>query len=311
MKKVKLKNKKRKRKVLLFFFISIFIYSIYITFIYLDNKNISYDNKTIATILLKSSNKSLKVKKENILNNIIKNISNPINIVSSNYKGLVKNKNISQKSPIEKKEDNEALIYIYNSHQTEEYKPSNFAEYSVSPTVMATSYILKEKLKEDGINSIVEERSIKDYLNANNKKYVYSYEASRSYMESSKNDNPSLKYFIDVHRDSLPRDKTTVEINGKNYVKIIFLIGLENPNFESNLEFSTRINNKLESMYPGISKGIYKKGGAGVNGVYNQDFSANTILVEFGGPENTIDEVFNSTIAFEEAFTEVIKESVG
>ena len=311
MKKVKLKNKKRKRKVLLFFFIGIFIYSIYITFIYLDNKNISYDNKTIAAILLKSSNKSLKVKKENILNNIIKNISNPINIVSSNYKGLVKNKNISQKSPIEKKEDNEALVYIYNSHQTEEYKPSNFAEYSVSPTVMATSYILKEKLKEDGINSIVEERSIKDYLNANNKKYVYSYEASRSYMESSKNDNPSLKYFIDVHRDSLPRDKTTVEINGKNYVKIIFLIGLENPNFESNLEFSTRINNKLESMYPGISKGIYKKGGAGVNGVYNQDFSANTILVEFGGPENTIDEVFNSTIAFEEAFTEVLKESVG
>ena len=311
MKKVKLKNKKRKRKVLLFFFIGIFIYSIYITFTYLDNKNISYDNKTIATILLKSSNKSLKVKKENILNNIIKTISNPINIVSSNYKGLVKNKTLSQKSPIEKKEDNEALIYIYNSHQTEEYKPSNFAEYSVSPTVMATSYILKEKLKEDGINSIVEERSIKDYLNANNKKYVYSYEASRSYMESSKNDNPSLKYFIDVHRDSLPRDKTTVEINGKNYVKIIFLIGLENPNFESNLEFTTRINNKLESMYPGISKGIYKKGGAGVNGVYNQDFSANTILVEFGGPENTIDEVFNSTIAFEEAFTEVIKESVG
>ena len=311
MKKVKLKNKKRKRKVLLFFFIGIFIYSIYITFIYLDNKNISYDNETIATILLKSSNKSLKVKKENILNNIIKTISNPINIVSSNYKGLVKNKTLSQKSPIEKKEDNEALIYIYNSHQTEEYKPSNFAEYSVSPTVMATSYILKEKLKEDGINSIVEERSIKDYLNANNKKYVYSYEASRSYMESSKNDNPSLKYFIDVHRDSLPRDKTTVEINGKNYVKIIFLIGLENPNFESNLEFTTRINNKLESMYPGISKGIYKKGGAGVNGVYNQDFSVNTILVEFGGPENTIDEVFNSTIAFEEAFTEVIKESVG
>ena len=85
MKKVKLKNKKRKRKVLLFFFIGIFIYSIYITFNYLDNKNISYDNKTIATILLKSSNKSLKVKKENILNNIIKTISNPINIVSSNY----------------------------------------------------------------------------------------------------------------------------------------------------------------------------------------------------------------------------------
>ena len=123
--------------------------------------------------------------------------------------------------------------------------------------------------------------------------------------------NPSLKYFIDVHRDSLTRDKTTTEINGKNYVKIIFLIGLENPNFEKNLEFTTRINNKINELYPGLSKGIYKKGGEGVNGVYNQDFSENTILVEFGGNENTIDEVFNSTVAFTTAFESIIKESAG
>ena len=176
---------------------------------------------------------------------------------------------------------------------------------------MVASYIMQEKLKEDGINSLVEERSISDYLKANNKKYVYSYEASRSYMETSKQNNPSLKYFIDVHRDSLTRDKTTTEINGKSYVKILFLIGLENPNFEKNLEFTTKINDKINELYPGLSKGIYKKGGEGVNGVYNQDFSPYTILVEFGGNENTIDEVFNSTVAFTKAFESVIKESVG
>ena len=312
MGRVKLKSKRKKKKYLFILFIVIFIYSIYLTFNYLENKNISYDNKTLAKILLKESNSALKVKNESVVKKVIKTLSNPLNIVNNNYKGLVKNKQVVPlKEEVDEKEEQQAEIYIYNSHQTEEYKASNFAEYSVSPTVMVASYIMQEKLKEDGINSLVEERSISDYLKANNKKYVYSYEASRSYMETSKQNNPSLKYFIDVHRDSLTRDKTTTEINGKSYVKILFLIGLENPNFEKNLEFTTKINDKINELYPGLSKGIYKKGGEGVNGVYNQDFSPTTILVEFGGNENTIDEVFNSTVAFTKAFESVIKESVG
>ena len=312
MGRVKLKSKRKKKKYLFILFIVIFIYSIYLTFNYLESKNISYDNKTLAKILLKESNSALKVKNESVVKKVIKTLSNPLNIVNNNYKGLVKNKQVVPlKEEVDEKEEQQAEIYIYNSHQTEEYKASNFAEYSVSPTVMVASYIMQEKLKEDGLNSLAEERSISDYLKANNKKYVYSYEASRSYMETSKQNNPSLKYFIDVHRDSLTRDKTTTEINGKSYVKILFLIGLENPNFEKNLEFTTKINDKINELYPGLSKGIYKKGGEGVNGVYNQDFSPYTILVEFGGNENTIDEVFNSTVAFTKAFESVIKESVG
>ncbi len=313
MGRVKLKKKRKKTKYLVILFVIIFIYSIYLTFNYLENKNISYDNKTLAKTLLKESNKGIKLENESVVKKVIKTLSNPLNIINNNYKGLVKNKQVV---PIKEEEtsdteEKQAEIYIYNSHQTEEYKASNFAEYSVSPTVMVASYIMQEKLKEDGLNSLVEERSISDYLKANNKKYVYSYEASRSYMETSKQNNPSLKYFIDVHRDSLTRDKTTTEINGKSYVKILFLIGLENPNFEKNLEFTTKINDKINELYPGLSKGIYKKGGEGVNGVYNQDFSPYTILVEFGGNENTIDEVFNSTVAFTKAFESVIKESVG
>lgn len=313
MARKRFKTRKKKRKYIFVFFIVVFIYSFYVTFSYLEKKNISFDNETFARILLNESNKDLNVKTKSVTKSVIKVLSDPLYLLNQNYKGLVKTES---KKTEEKKEDktntpNETLIYIYNSHQTENYKASNFAEYSVSPTIMVASYILQEKLKENNLSSIVEERSISDYLKANGKKYVYSYEASRSFLESTKLTNPSLKYFIDVHRDSLPRDKTTITINDKNYAKVIFLIGLENPNYEENLNFTTRINNRLSELYPGLSKGIYKKGGEGVNGVYNQDFSPFTILVEFGGPENTIDEVFNSVVAFEEAFTQVIEESVG
>ena len=62
----------------------------------------------------------------------------------------------------------------------------------------------------------------------------------------------------------------------------------------------------INAKIPGLSKGIYKKEGEGVNGVYNQDFSNRTILIEVGGPENTIDEVYETLLVLSEVLTEVI-----
>ena len=149
---------------------------------------------------------------------------------------------------------------------------------------------------------------IKDILKDNNWKYVNSYKASRILLEKRIIENPTLKYFIDIHRDSLPKDKTTITIEDKDYAKVLFIVGLENDNYQKNLEFTTKINNKIEEEYPGLSKGIYKKGGSGVNGIYNQDFSPRTILIEIGGYENTTTEVLNTAIAFSKCFLEVINE---
>jgi stage II sporulation protein P len=64
----------------------------------------------------------------------------------------------------------------------------------------------------------------------------------------------------------------------------------------------------MNELYPNLSKGIYKKGGPGVNGVYNQDFSPYTILIEIGGYENTTNEVLNTVLAFSKCFMETINE---
>ena len=202
--------------------------------------------------------------------------------------------------------DKKPLIYIYNSHQGEEYASSTLAEYTVAPTVMFADYIFQDVLEKNNYKAIVEEASIKEILNMNSWKYAYSYMASRVLLEDAKNKNPSLKYFVDIHRDSLEKGRTTIEIEGKKFAKTIFLIGLENENYEENLSFTEKINNLLNEKYPGLSKGIYKKGGPGVNGVYNQDFSKRAILIEIGGYENTPSEVLNSVLAFSECFMEVI-----
>lgn len=231
----------------------------------------------------------------------------------SNYKDNTLNylnKNLRQKKiiPVIKEESKDPLIYIYNTHQAEEYETSTILDYSIKPTVTISNYILEEIFNKNKLYTYVEESNIKEILNKNSWSYSYSYKATRTLLEQRKLEYPTLKYFIDIHRDSITKDKTTVIINNKSYAKILFLIGLENPNYQENLIFTEKLNNKINQKYPNLTKGIYKKGGPGVNGVYNQDFSKYLILVEMGGYQNTPIEVLNSSLALAECFMEVINE---
>ncbi len=205
-------------------------------------------------------------------------------------------------------EEKEPIVYLYNTHQLEEYKQENQESYNVTPNVMMLSYIVREKLNDKGIPTIVEENDVSAFLQTNNWNYASSYKVTKMLMTDAKEKNPSLQYFIDLHRDSVSKKISTATINGKGYAKILFIIGLENPNYQANLEVTTTINNMLEEKYPGITRGIYKKEGKGVNGVYNQDFDKNTILFEVGGAENTIEEVLNTADAIATVLAEYIGE---
>lgn len=262
------------------------------------------DNKYIN--LLSKYMISLPGENTKIGKSIIKKVWNKSNPINTIYQEYSKYQSIDQKKEESVKES--PLIYLYNTHQTEEYAPSNYIEFSINPTVMMNDYILEDIFEKNKIPTIVEESSIEELLKENNWKYANSYKASRLLMEKAKNTYPSLRYFIDIHRDSLKKEKTSIEIEGKEYAKILFIVGLENPNYLKNLEFTEKINQKIEEKYPNLSKGIYKKGGIGVNGVYNQDFSPNTILIEIGGFENSTVEVLNTTLAFADCFLEVIHE---
>ena len=297
------KKDKKKYRVKRMILLLIFVLSLYISYQILDERNKKIDQKELVQLLL-SPKKETNIIKQ-IISLFIPTKEETIKtMLDTTYKGLIEEE---QTIPVTK-EEKTPLIYIYNSHQTEEYTPSSFVEYSVMPTVQMNNYILEEKLEEANYNTIVEEKNIKQVLNEHGWNYAGSYNASRIFLEEAKKTYPTLKYFIDVHRDSLPKERTTVTIDNKNFASILFLIGLENPNYSENLAFTEKINEKINEKYPTLSKGIYKKEGEGVNGVYNQDFSPFTILVEMGGPENTIDEILNTSLAFSECLIEVIDE---
>lgn len=202
--------------------------------------------------------------------------------------------NISLVNNEEEVKNSEPLIYIYNTHDEEAYYNSYLNPYNIVPDVKLASYYFQERLKDLGIESVVEKRKIKDVLDKNGWNYRYSYNASRVYLEEVSKNNPSIKYFIDLHRDSVGKDKTTTTINGKSYARVMFLVGLEHENYQKNLDLATRLNELISQFDSTLSRGIYQKEGPGVNGIYNQDFSSKAILIEVGGQYNTIEEVANT-----------------
>ena len=198
------------------------------------------------------------------------------------------------------------IVYIYNTHSDEEYSYEKNNSYNIIPTVKEANYILESELKKLGILSVIEQNQTTKIVNERNLPYSSSYKVSRELLENKKIEYPSLTFFIDLHRDSVERNITTVEINGKTYAKTMFLLGLDNPKYEDNKQVMTSLNNYLDSNYKGLSRGIYEKKGKGVNGVYNQDFNKNTILIEVGGVDNTIEEVSNSLKVIAECLYEYI-----
>lgn len=323
--RMKLKNSKKKikRNIYILFLLILFLFSFFFTVkIYFNKK----ENSTIKYLIQNNSpyiNSNNRKKILNKLISIILNIdfSDVTTLINNNYKykeikiELPEEDNVEKlpisnyvKDPSPNFKIDEPIVYIYNTHQSEEYNKSNNQEYSVKPTVMTASYIIRENLNKNNIPTIVEENDITEFLRTNNWNYASSYKVSRMLMENAKDKNNTLTYFVDIHRDSVKRNISTVNINDKSYAKILFIVGLENNNYKENLLLTEKLDNMFKEKYQGISRGIYKKKGKGVNGVYNQDFSNRTILIEVGGEENTIDEVNNTCEAISDILTEYIKE---
>ena len=203
-------------------------------------------------------------------------------------------------------DDSSPLIYLYNTHDEEKYLANESILYAPNVKV-ATSY-LKEKLGLYGLKTISEDRSIRDVLSFNGWSYGSSYKVSRMYLEDTLKTYPTLKYFFDIHRDSGSHERTTICENNKCYAKILFLIGLENSNYSENEKFANELSTLINEKINNLSKGVIGKKGKGVNGIYNEDFSPNLLLIEVGGENNTIDEVYNTIDILSTVLSDYIKE---
>ena len=316
-----------KLKYLLYLLLIYISYSI--TMFFLSHKYIDLDNEKFLKYMLSESNHNLiyKYSKLNFINKALSyftnvDVTSPISILNSSFSfnedesdeedgsSLEELKKISQyiEDPFDS-EVSSPIVYLYNTHQLENYSAKNLEAYNVTPNVMMASYILREKLNDEGIKTIVEDGDVTALLSEKGWKYSRSYRITRSLMEAKILEEPTLEYFIDVHRDSVPRKSTTLTTDNATYAKVLFLVGLENPTYEPNLELAKKLSSMVNERVPGLSKGVLTKQGPDVNGVYNQDFSPKVMLIEVGGVDNTIEEVNNTLEVVSKVLAQYIKEN--
>ena len=217
------------------------------------------------------------------------------NIELSNIKEP-KEKNIVKKDSTKttKHLTTEPIIYIYNTHQTEEYKTNT---YNITPTVETVSSILKEELKDLGISSLVEQRSITKEVNKRGLDYTGTYEVSFEYLKEMQTKHKTLKYYFDMHRDSVTGTPARTTINNKKYATMMFLVGTKNKNYQKNVKNLKYMENYLKKHYKGLVRETYYQS----HSAFNQFHDENMFLVELGGPDNTLEEIYNTTKALSEA----------
>ena len=169
-------RKNSKNNILKFLMLIVIIYFILNYFI--NKVNGTIDDSLISKILLNTYSNKLDY-------NINLDLNNPEVILSTalNFNDIIK---------LEKKDDDEATfkenkihqIYIYNTHQTEEYDAGSLTNYNIDLTVYTASNILKSKLEAYNIDAYVEEKNVKEYLNKYGFNYNQSYKISREFLES-------------------------------------------------------------------------------------------------------------------------------
>ncbi len=314
------KAKKRKNKLIIVLLI-IVIFILYKLMSNLVNISFFNSNEELIKILLNDSNHHMLNSSDNLVKKMGSTLLNsevirPINILEKTYHLPVNASDLTFtydnteyiSDPVVKKITN-PLVYIYNTHQLEGYEKDKMEDYNIKPNVMMASYILREKLNKKNINTLVETGDITTLLNSNGWDYSNSYKASRYFIQDVISKNKDLKLIIDIHRDAISKKSSTVTIDNKNYAKLLFVVGLEHKNYEKNLALANKLNDLIKAKYPSLTRGILKKSGKNVNGIYNQDLSENIILIECGGYKNTIDEVNNTMELFSEIVADYLEET--
>lgn len=297
----KFKTKKESKNILKILIIILLLIIFYLFISNLTNKfKLNISNESIINYFLKSGNSYLcdKNNQESLFLKTIYRIDlkNPVTLFqNTNYypkskevTNLVHNENYQDNvTPVIKEKP---LIYIFSTHPTETFKNDNSIVNNVEPNIKSVSFVLKEKLENEGIDVIVEEASIPAFLEEHNYDYNQSYTASRYYLEKAYQEHPNISLIIDLHRDGVDYQYSVTTIDNKKYARIMFVVGLNRNNYQKSLDISNKMISYLNENFHGISRGLFTN----KNASFNQDFNDNMILIELGGNNNQLSEVLNS-----------------
>ena len=205
-------------------------------------------------------------------------------------------------------------ILIYHTHgASEAFVDSQKGKESDSVVGVGTE--LAKELEKNGYG-VYHDKTKYDQINGTidrSKAYNQSLDGMGRVMA----ENPDIQVTIDLHRDSVGKNKHTFTmIDGKRTAIVMFFNGmsrsksgpidyLHNPNLGANLSFSLQLKCHAMETYEGFTKPIYLKGYR-----YNLHMAERALLVELGNENNTVEEAKNAAAPLAKVIADVLKGEV-
>ena len=204
-------------------------------------------------------------------------------------------------------------ILTFHTHSCESYTSSpkytytqtgNFRTTDLNYTVTRVGTELETYLKQYGYN-VIHNTDYHDYPSYNG-----SYTKSLQTVENILQTTPS-DIIIDLHRDAIGSRSDyapTVKIGEEEAAQIMFVIGtnaggLYHPNWQQNLKFAIKIQEKAEEMYPGLFKPIML-----TTSRYNQHTGKFANIMEVGATGNTLDQCLTSMKYLSNVMNEILRD---
>ena len=198
------------------------------------------------------------------------------------------------------------LVLVVNTHATESYTSGTDGTYeknestrsdNTNENVVAVGKVLSETLDDFGI-PVLHSMTLHDkdsFLNA--------YTSSLNEVNKILNENPSIRFVIDLHRDAIvsadgEKIAPVTQISGQNYAQLMFVMGtneagFNHPDWEDNLCFALDMQKSMDEAFPSIMRPINLRSVS-----FNEQLSSGYVLLEVGSSGNTLEEAKRSARAF-------------
>lgn len=198
----------------------------------------------------------------------------------------------------------EALLCIYNTHTGETYSYTDGVDRldGKHGGVVTVSEALQEALETKYGIKVARSDKINDHNY--NTSYLESEKTARELLAA----NPGASMLLDIHRDSgKTREQSVVRINGQEVAPILLIVGSDArrpfPAWRQNFAFASKLSDRMNEMYPGLSLGVRVK-----DGLYNQFLHPQAVLLEMGTSNNSVEEAILSAKLLADVLAELLSE---
>ena len=202
-------------------------------------------------------------------------------------------------------------VLIVHTHGSESYTPDAAFPYTPSENTRTTDTRYNVVRVGDELQKVLEEGGVQavhicDIFDSPT--YSGSYDRSLAAIEEALAQYPTIQVVIDLHRDSILTDdgtayKTSCTIDGTEMAQLMFVVGtdeggLYHPNWQSNLNYVTGLQYRLNRAWPGLMRPVNLR-----TQRFNQHATPGSMLVEVGSSGNTMTEalaairLFGQTLA--------------